>query len=322
MATDWAVTTATERIELDSERKASTTFTVSNPGTVTDRVVFDVLPGDGTTEDWFHVDTPLRQVKAGDSVSYSVLTKVPVGVPDGTYSYQAMVYSADVPPEENSKLSGRITFDLVNPEPAKKPPWLLIGIIAAAVVALAITAWLVFSGGGTTTVPDLANKSEADAVQTLNDAGLGAGLRHRLDPAHQNLVVEQDPAAGTEIDDGGTVNFVVAINLTAPALAAPPADAAFTDVKWPELKWQAVPGAAHYQVTVGTTRCNGPNGLCTRLQASTFNADGTSFTPPLPLPTPGSETIVMWSVQPVDDFGTAGPASGEFRFRLGAIIIG
>src|SRR5262245_55984752 len=125
MTTDWAVTTAAERIKLDSERKNSTLFTVSNPGRAADRVVFDVLPGEGAAEDWFQVEQPQRLVKGGDSVSYIVRTTVPAGVADGTYSYQALVYSADVPPEENSRLSGRITFDLVNPKPPKKPPWLL-----------------------------------------------------------------------------------------------------------------------------------------------------------------------------------------------------
>jgi hypothetical protein len=34
-------------IKLDSQRKASTTFTVTNPGSRPDRAVFDVEPGEG-----------------------------------------------------------------------------------------------------------------------------------------------------------------------------------------------------------------------------------------------------------------------------------
>lgn len=318
MATDWAVTTATERIRLDSQRQASTTFTVSNPGQRPDRVVFDVLPGEGAAEDWFTVDSPQRLVKGGDSVSYVVATAVPVGVPDGTYSYQALVYSADVPPEENSHLSGRVTFELVNPKPTPKPPWQLIAIIAAAVVVLAIVLWLVFSGGSAT-VPDVQNKAEADAVAALDGAGLKAGVRHKQDPAHLNLVVGQNPAPGTEVDEGSTVEIQVAVSLTPPVLTEPANDAGFDDRRVPQLTWQAVPGATAYKVTVGTSNCG--VSVCTATVAQTFDARGTSFTPKIVV-NPNGPTIVQWSVQAVDDVGTLGPPSGPSRFRLGAIIIG
>jgi len=318
MATDWAVTTATERIKLDSHRKNSTQFTVTNPGQAADRAVFDVLPGEGTAEDWFSVEQPQRLVKGGDSVSYIVETTVPEGVADGTYAYQALVYSANVPPEENSRLSGRITFDLVNPKPKKKPPWLLIGIVAAAVVVLAVVAWLVFSGGSAT-VPDVGHKSQADAVKAITDAGLKAGLRHKQDPAHDNLVVGQDPPAGTELDDGGTVTIDVAVNLTAPVLSSPADKNAFPEVKWPPLKWRPVADVDHYKVFISTSRCAGFS--CTVTPAQQFDARGTTFTPKLSPPTAGSDTTVIWTVQAVDDFGTLGPTSQQSSFRLGAVIL-
>lgn len=319
MATDWAVTTATERIKLDSRRKASTTVTVSNPGGRSDRVVFDVLPGDGAAEDWFAVDQPQRVVPGNDSVSFVVETTVPVGVPDGTYWFQALVYSADVPPEENSRRSERITFDLVNPKPAGKPPWKLIAAVAAAiVVAVAITLWLVLSGGSVTT-PDLQNKSEADAVRTLQDAGLTAVVRHKQDPAHLNLVVGQDPAAGTEVDEGSAVEIHVAISLTPPALSAPSNGAVFADRRVPALRWQPVAGATTYKVTVSSAHCSLTS--CGKAVAQTLTTKATSLTPKIPDSGTGN-TVVTWSVQAVDDVGTDGPPSGQFQFRLGGLIIG
>jgi hypothetical protein len=318
MATDWAVTTATERIKLDSHRNASTTFTVSNPGPRADRVVFDVLPGDGTAEDWFTVDQPQRSVPGNDSVSFVVETAVPVGVADGTYSYQALVYSVDVPPEENSRLSGRITFDVVNPKPVPKPPWKLIAIAAAAVVALGITLWLVFSGGSVTT-PDVQNKSEADAVLTLENVGLKAVVRHKQDPAHLNLIVGQDPVAGTEVDEGSTVAIHLAVSLTPPVLTAPANGAAFDDRRVPALRWQAVAGASTYKVTVSSQNCT--FSTCGKAVVQTFTAKSTTLTPKVPDNGNGN-TIVTWSVQAVDDLGTGGPPSGQFQFRLGPPIIG
>lgn len=318
MTTDWAVTTATERIKLDSHRKAGTTFTVSNPGPRPDRVVFDVLPGDGAAEEWFTVDQPQRVVPGNGSVSFVVETAVPVGVPDGTYSYQALVYSVDVPPEENSRLSARITFDVVNPEPPPKLPWKLIAIGAAAVVALAIVLWLVFSGGSVTT-PDLQNKSETDAVRTLEDAGLKAAVRHKHDPAHLNLVVGQDPVAGTEVDEGSTVEVRIAISLTTPAPAAPANGAVFADRRVPALRWLSVAGATTYKVTVSSTNCT--FSTCDKAVVQTFTAKGTTLTPKIPDNGTGN-TVVTWSVQAIDDVGTGGPQSVPSQFRLGGPIIG
>jgi len=317
MATDWAVTTATERIKLDSQRKASTTFTVSNPGPAADRVVFDVLPGDGAAENWFTVESPQRLVQGGASVSYVVETRVPDGVADGAYSYQAQVYSVDVPPEESSKLSGRVTFELVNPKPQPKPPWKLIAIIAAAVVVLATVAFLVFSGGGVE-VPNLKDKSEADAVATLQSAGLKAGIRHKHDPSHLNLVVGQDPAAGSEVDEGSTVQFDLAVSLSAPGLVSPINNTGVLGTQMPALKWQAVPNAHHYKISVSTSNCSS-TGLCTVQKNQTFESTETTFTPKMTVT--GLEVRVTWSVQPIDDLGTAGPVSAQGLFRLNVIII-
>lgn len=321
MTTDWAVTTVTERVKLDSQRKASTTFTVSNPGPAPDRAVFDVEPGEGAAEDWFTVDSPQRIVQGGASVSYVVETSVPTGTPDGTYSFQARVYSADIPPEENSKLSGRITFDLVNPKPKPKPPWKLIAIIAAAVVVLGIVAWLVFGGGGTVAVPDVKGKTEADAVATLQAAKLSVSIRHKQNPAGNGVIV-QDPAAGVEADEGSTVAIQVAVNLTPPGLTTPANGTVFPPKSpLPTLTWQAVPGANAYIVTVTPQICSGGGGLvpiiCKEGTPTKTESQGTSFTPKVqPTPTSGVSRT-SWQVQATDDFGTPGPISRPFEFQIG-----
>jgi hypothetical protein len=317
MTTDWAVTTATERIKLDAQRQASTTFTVSNPGARTDRAVFDVEPGDGAAESWFTVESPQRQVRGGDSVSYVVQTSVPTGTPDGTYSFQARVYSADVPPEESSKLSGRITFDLVNPKPKPKPPWKLIAAAVAAVVVLGIVAWLVFGGGGSVTVPDVKGKTEADAVATLQGAGLSASIRHKQNPAATGVIV-QNPVGGAEADEGSTVAIQVAVNLTAPVPVSPPNGMIFP-AKTPvqPLTWQPVPGANAYVLTVTPLLCGSSGGplVCKAGAVQKFESRDTSFTPKVDLGTGAAQ--MQWQVQATDDFGTPGPISRPSFFQIG-----
>jgi hypothetical protein len=335
MATDWAVTTAAENIKLDSERKNSTQFTVSNPGRAADRAVFDILPGEGADDNWFRVDQPQRLVNGGDSVSYIVVTTVPANASAGAYSYQAMVYSANVPPEENSRLSPRITFDVAAPAPAKKKtPWLLFGIIAAVLVVLVVGALVALGRHGsspvqagattpsaaatgpvksvTVKVPKVSSLSEADAVKLISSAGLKPAVRHKQDASLSNVVITQNPPPGAAVSAGTVVSVDVAISFAQPVLSTP-LNGSTVRTAWPDLTWQAVPGAAGYQVTIAMFRCPA-SGVCGSTPAKVFNASGTSFTPSLPVES--GDTAVQWTVKAVDDFGTAGPLSKQYGFDL------
>jgi len=77
MPTNWVVTTAAERIALNEAKQGETTFTVTNPGTRADRVVFEPVPGQGADPSWFTVDEPQRRVQPAASVSFLVKAQVP-----------------------------------------------------------------------------------------------------------------------------------------------------------------------------------------------------------------------------------------------------
>ena len=64
-------------------------------------------------------------------------------------------------------------------------------------------------------VPDVVGQSRADAEAALQQAGLGASATEREDAdAEPGTVLSQDPAGGSEVNPGSTVQLVVA---TAPA---------------------------------------------------------------------------------------------------------
>ncbi|WP_027345350.1 hypothetical protein [Hamadaea tsunoensis] len=140
MTTEWSVVAAAEHFALDARNTGELSFTVSNPGPADDTVVFDVVPGDGTARSWFDVPEPQRRVRAGAAVSYLVKLNVPGGTAPRRYDMTGLAYSADTAPEESSRSSGRVTYDVRAQE--KKPsrwPW-----IAAAVALVLIV-------GGVTT---------------------------------------------------------------------------------------------------------------------------------------------------------------------------
>jgi serine/threonine-protein kinase len=71
---------------------------------------------------------------------------------------------------------------------------------------------LVSSGPAQTTVPDVVGQSRAAAEATLTNAKLAAGTITQQTSTEQSpgTVLEQSPAAGSSLPDGGTVNLTVA----------------------------------------------------------------------------------------------------------------
>jgi hypothetical protein len=67
------------------------------------------------------------------------------------------------------------------------------------------------------TVPALVGLSQADAETALNTAGLGWSITEIVDAATPGTVLSQDPAAGTEVENGAIIALTVA------KAAAPPA---------------------------------------------------------------------------------------------------
>ena len=108
-------------------------------------------------------------------------------------------------------------LDEDDPPGGTSPAVWAAGIVALLI--LAAVAFLVFrllSGGGSpaaqVTVPDFVNKTLVQAQALASQAGITVSPAATAAPSGvaANTVISQDPAAGTKIDRGGTVNLVVA----------------------------------------------------------------------------------------------------------------
>ena len=65
------------------------------------------------------------------------------------------------------------------------------------------------SGGETVTVPTVTNLSEEDAVANIKAVGLVEAVNHAPDDAPEGTVIAQEPAGGTEAQEGDTVTILV-----------------------------------------------------------------------------------------------------------------
>jgi serine/threonine-protein kinase len=87
-------------------------------------------------------------------------------------------------------------------------------------------AVLVSSGPQKVSVPPVTNIDKNDAMHMLHDAGLKAAITQQVectDPAQNNIVQSQDPAAGAQVPQGSTVTIVVLkFKPTDPSCVSPP----------------------------------------------------------------------------------------------------
>lgn len=245
MSTKWVVTAASERIVMDERRMGETTFTVTNPAEVVDRVVFDAVPDEGADESWFSVEEPQRVVRPGASVSYLLKVTVPKDTPPGSYAVQGRVYSADSAPEESSMLSPRVVLE-VPPEPepaARRLPWWVLAAAAAALLLVVVVVMVIVAAGGdepepvatpTPTpppvfvapgevqMPDLIGMSERDALQALAEVGLTVRpIAYLHDPERPDSVIDQSPPADTSVPETTVVDLELAVALDPPTITGP-----------------------------------------------------------------------------------------------------
>ncbi len=332
MTTEWVVAAGAERLTLATSGTTEApgpsigelTFTVTNPGPVEDRVVFEIVPGDGAKRPWFTVDEPQRLVPAGQSVTFLIKVSVPAGEPAGPFWVQGRVYSADTAPEESSRVSGRVTGEIAATKIKKSKPWWLLAVAALVLIVLGVVGFLILRPGNRP-VPALAGLTEEQARQRLTESGLTLGLvqrRHQAGSAR--TVIEQSVAEGLAAEPGSPVDVVITVGLTAPELVSPPNHQEFPkDTKTPALEWQVVPDAAGYNVRREREICSGGiNPSCFFQLITNENVTGaTSWTPgneKLP-PIRGIAKptgLVRWQISALDDFKDPGPSSGAFEYWI------
>ena len=330
MTSPWVVTTSTDRVNLDTQRRGELSFTVTNASDAADQVVFEPVPGAGIDRSAVTVDNPGRPVPGRGSASFLVHIAIPQQAAAGRYELYGQAYSAHLAPEETLGRSGRVVFDVAAPPQPKKRPWWLLAVAGLVIVVLGVVGFVVFRPSGTAVVPNVVGQPQAAASDRLDKAGLKLGsVRHRLDAANDGKVLQQASAADTKVAKGTGVDVVVGVNLRAPNPALPAQGAAVAVPKSAvKFEWGATPGAASYHLVLQRNFCNdlvirgGGGALCnfgTVLEQTVKGTTTTGIIPPVPtLLVLGNRATALfqWTVTPLDDFGTAGTTSALMQFTI------
>jgi serine/threonine protein kinase len=149
-----------------------------------------------------------------DAVVMKALAKDPANRFRAADDFIAALDAAEAAPAV-SPVGDTASYAPVAPPPEEPPPgdegsspwrWILVAILVLALAGLA--AWAL-TRPGQVTVPSVLGDSEANARQTLEQAGLDVETEEFPSQQPAGTVVEQDPTAGSEADEGSTVTLSV-----------------------------------------------------------------------------------------------------------------
>ncbi|MDP9241717.1 MAG: PASTA domain-containing protein, partial [Actinomycetota bacterium] len=139
------------------------------------------------------------------------------------------------------------TSVLPREERRQRWPWILVAILVLLGVLIAlffIGKDLLNSNANQVAVPKVVGRTLADAEAKLKESNLKWSVTKRVDTARPDTVLSQNPAAGTKLAEGSTVNLVV---------SKPPNDVPVPDLVTPGLtQAKAEKALQDANLTVGT----------------------------------------------------------------------
>jgi beta-lactam-binding protein with PASTA domain/tRNA A-37 threonylcarbamoyl transferase component Bud32 len=152
-----------------------------------------------------------------DTESTAVFAPVAVGMPPASTPPPPPPVAAAPPAGADGPAVVEPMLDLPPPPPPGEPPdehdarrnrWLLPALLVA-VAALAVVAFLALRSPSQVSVPIVVGQTLDSARAELERAGLEVDVRRRADRAPRDIVFDQAPNAGRNVDDGSSVAVFV-----------------------------------------------------------------------------------------------------------------
>lgn len=146
MANEYAITAAADRVSLDANRRAQTTFTVSNRTSQPLPTRARVVTQQPETDGWFTVHEPERTLPPSETQQFTVSIAVPDTAAAGDYAFRLDAVGVENPDEQHAQ--GQSVVVTV-PAPAVTPkgfPWWIFAVgglvLLVAVAALVLVVLL------------------------------------------------------------------------------------------------------------------------------------------------------------------------------------
>lgn len=219
MASIVTITTATETVHCDANGHGVHVFNISNTSGVPIRVGTQVLVEGPTQDQWLHMEGPSeRDLDEKGADQLSVRIEAPKGTAPGRYKFRLLVFSVKNPGEDFSE-SPTVAFEIPKPkkdEPKPKVvkpsfPWWIPAVVVGVLVVGGLIWWIFSGEEQLVEVPDLRTKTLIQALQILDEKGLGYGGATPQENADKpdQTVLDQTPKPHDKVAQGKEVHLVV-----------------------------------------------------------------------------------------------------------------
>lgn len=211
------ITAASDKLALKAGEEGEHVFTVNNAAGRDIKLGARVTTEGETPSDWFEVVGESERdfaERAADQIRVRV--RVPTDAADGEHQLHLTVFDVDSPGEhftEGPTVTVKVT---AKPQDNDDPfPWWIVGVAAVLLLVGGGLLWWLAGDGGEAVelvvVPNVHRQEVLTAAETLSRKSLTYELKPRRTPDSSlvNRIVDQDPAAGAEVESGFTVTLFV-----------------------------------------------------------------------------------------------------------------
>jgi signal recognition particle receptor subunit beta len=204
----FAITSSTDHVLLNADRKGEATFTVTNSSTRSIRAQIRLRPLEETKIEWLNLTGEAeRDFTPGATQQVVVSVKVPGGS-SGKHSFRIDVISVENPDEDYSE-GPVVALRMGLPaRPARPFPWWILIVVSVGLVLISALAYLLIPKK--VDVPNVVQMSFADAKKKIDALGLTVKEISQESDEKEGTVIDQKPKEG-KIKKGGTIELTVAV---------------------------------------------------------------------------------------------------------------
>jgi eukaryotic-like serine/threonine-protein kinase len=210
MPNSFAITTTTNSLQLNNQRRGEAVFSVFNASGRAIRGRARLTSENAAAKAWLSLTGAAERDFAMAGIQqFNVQIAVPPDAPAGNYTFGLDMIGVENPDEDLTE-GPTVTFQVAAPEVKKPFPWWIVAVIAGLLV-LGVAAIVILSQPKTAIVPDLTGLAVTEAEAQLKDAGLEAG---QTQPRASNTVaigqiIGTAPAANQEVNKGTRITLIV-----------------------------------------------------------------------------------------------------------------